>query len=90
MEGLGVDLVLTWDHFFPLSGDPDGMHFEAWTLLSAWAEATDRVELAVLVSSLSYRNPQLLAEMSRTVDHSRGGRVVSGIGACPSYTSRCV
>jgi alkanesulfonate monooxygenase SsuD/methylene tetrahydromethanopterin reductase-like flavin-dependent oxidoreductase (luciferase family) len=43
MEELGVDVVLTWDHFFPLSGDPDGMHFEAWTLLAAWAEATERV-----------------------------------------------
>ena len=27
-EDLGVDVVFNWDHFFPLSGEPDGQHFE--------------------------------------------------------------
>ena len=36
-EDLGVDSVWTWDHFFPLSGDPDGRHYEGWTLLAAMA-----------------------------------------------------
>lgn len=83
-EHLGYDWASVSDHFMtnPVFGARGTAPWnEAWTTLAALAEATDHIRVGVLVSSVGYRHPAVLAKMAATLDVISGGRLEFGIGA---------
>ena len=80
-DELGVDSIWFWDHFYPLYGNPEGNQFECWALLAAAAIETRAPQIGPMVTSIGYRNPDLIAYMAGTIDQLSGGRFVLGLGA---------
>jgi alkanesulfonate monooxygenase SsuD/methylene tetrahydromethanopterin reductase-like flavin-dependent oxidoreductase (luciferase family) len=78
-ESVGADSVWVIDHVlgFP---PPKGI-LEAWTVMSAVAASTRRVEIGGQVLCQSFRNPALLAKMAATLDRVSNGRLRMLIGA---------
>lgn len=81
-EQLGYDSVWVYDHLFHrFEGHATVGFHECWTMLSALAAVTNRVELGTTVLCAGFRNPALLAKMATTLDTVASGRLILGIGA---------
>ena len=79
VEELGLDSLWVPDHLVnPVGSKP---FYEGWTTLAALAQATSRIRVGTLVSSIVFREPRLLAKQALAVDHLSGGRLEVGVGA---------
>ena len=80
IDGLGYDTLWTWDHLYPIVGSHEGPILEGWSVITAWAMATERVRIGLMVGANTFREPSLTAKLATTLDHISGGRAILGIG----------
>lgn len=79
-ESFGFDTTWLADHYVNYT-NPGGPWLEGWTTLAALANATSKIRIGTLVTSIPFRNPAILARQAMTVDQISNGRLEIGIGA---------
>jgi F420-dependent oxidoreductase-like protein len=79
-DELGFDTLWTWDHLYPIVGSSEGPNYEGWLTITAWAQATRRIRVGLMVGANTFRAPTLTAKLATTLDHISNGRAILGIG----------
>jgi alkanesulfonate monooxygenase SsuD/methylene tetrahydromethanopterin reductase-like flavin-dependent oxidoreductase (luciferase family) len=81
-EEAGFASIWVGDHLlFRDAGTGVRGPLEAWSLLAALGEATERALIGPLVAATSFHNPAMIAKKAATIDDISGGRLVLGLGA---------
>lgn len=83
VEDAGFDNLSVMDHLLQLEfmGPPSSPMLEGYTTLGFLAAHTRSVDLQLLVTGVTYRQPGVLAKVVATLDALSGGRAVLGLGA---------
>lgn len=80
-EAIGFDSIWVTDHLIHRDRAEQVGPWECWSLISALAAVTERVEIGTLVLCTAFRNPAYFAKMADTVEEISGGRLILGLGA---------
>ena len=82
-EDIGATMFTLADHFFQMEnvGRAEDPFLEGYTSLGYLAGRTTNITLALLVTGVTYRHPELLAKTVTTLDVLSQGRSMFGIGA---------
>lgn len=82
IEEVGFDSIWVGDHLlYRFDDGTTAGPWECWTMLSAIAASTSRVQLGPLVAATGFHAPAMLAKMAATIDEISGGRLILGLGA---------
>ena len=80
-EAAGFDFSVMSDHYFPWL-EEQGQSPNAWAVLGAAAQATERLPLMTFVTRPTFRyHPAVVAQQAATVAVLSGGRFTLGLGA---------
>ena len=80
-DRLGFASLRTSDHCTSVFGVGERHSLAAWPALALAAEWTSRIQLAPMVSPMTFYEPAVLARFARAVDELAGGRLILGVGA---------
>jgi F420-dependent oxidoreductase-like protein len=82
-EASGFDSLFVMDHLhqIPGVGPQTERMLEGNTILAAIAARTTRLNVGLMVGSVTYRNPALHAKITTTIDIISGGRAIHSLGA---------
>jgi len=81
LDRAGWDSLWVYDHFHTFPQKRVEATFEAWTMMAALAEITERARIGQFVTCAQYREPSYLAKISACIDVASGGRLNVGVGA---------
>ena len=80
-EERGLKAIALPDHYLQRGEDPELPAYDHLVHIAGLAARTNKLDLACLVSPVTFRHPAVLLKMGVTLDEISGGRFILGLGA---------
>ena len=80
-EDRGLKAIALPDHYLRGADTPEAPAHDHLVHIAGLAAITDKIDLACLVSPVTFRHPAVMLKMGVTLDEISGGRFILGLGA---------